>query len=82
MDKTCFVIALGDSDHNIEVLGIWLSLLKAVLRQKPWSLEEHTSAHSELSWEESMEDKEASECWEFLKNVFLEAQKQFIPFKR
>lgn len=28
-----------------------------------------------------MEDKGASECWEFLKDVFLEAQKQFIPFK-
>lgn len=28
-----------------------------------------------------MEGKEASEYWEFFKNVFLEAQKQFMPFK-
>lgn len=73
--------SLGGSDHNIVVFGIWLSMLKAVLRQKLWSLEEHTWAHSELSWEGSMEDKGASDCWEFFKDVFLAAQKQLIPFK-
>lgn len=54
--------SLGGGDHSVVVFGIWLSMLKAVLRQKLWSLEEHTSAHSELSWEESMEGKGASEC--------------------
>ncbi|GAB0204370.1 hypothetical protein GRJ2_002902600 [Grus japonensis] len=34
-----------------------------------------------ILWEASMEDKGASECWEFFKNALLEAQNQFIPFK-
>jgi len=28
-----------------------------------------------------MEDKGASECWQFFQNAPLEAQKQFVPFK-
>ena len=32
-------------------------------------------------WEASMEDKGASQCWEFFKNALLEAQNLFIPSK-
>lgn len=34
-----------------------------------------------IPWEASMEDKGASECWEFLQNSLLEAWNQSIPFK-
>lgn len=34
-----------------------------------------------ITWETSMWDKEAIECWEFFRNALLEAQNQFILFK-
>ncbi|PKU45477.1 rna-directed dna polymerase from mobile element jockey-like [Limosa lapponica baueri] len=74
------------SNHNIAEFGILLSTLKVskktqflVFRRANFSLLRVQLAG--ILWEASMKDKGDSECWEFLKNPLLEAQKQPIPFK-
>ena len=76
----------GCSDHSIVEFGNLLSTLQ--VRTKTKDLDCRRAHFSSLGahlggipWEASMEDKGASECWEFFKNALLEAQKQFIPFK-
>ncbi|GAB0209268.1 mitochondrial enolase superfamily member 1 [Grus japonensis] len=78
--------SLGCSDHNIVEFGILLSTLKVSTKTKVLDFRRanFSSLRAQLGgipWEASVEDKGASECWEFFKNALLEAQKQFIPFK-
>ena len=78
--------SLGCSDHNIVEFGILLSTLKVSTKTKVLDFRRANFSllRAQLGgilWKASMEDKGASECWEFFKNALLEAQKQFIPFK-
>ncbi|KAM6036240.1 uncharacterized protein LJ206_001286 [Theristicus caerulescens] len=78
---------LGSSDHNIVEFGIWLSMLKVSTKTRVLDFRRanFSSLRAQLGgipWDASMEDKGANECWEFFKNALLEAQKQFIPYKR
>ncbi|KAK4826132.1 hypothetical protein QYF61_005284 [Mycteria americana] len=78
--------SLSCSDHNIVEFGILLSMLKVSTKTKVLDFRRanFSSLRAQLGgipWEASMEDKGASECWEFFKNALLEAQNQFIPFK-
>lgn len=69
---------VGGRDYNIVVFGVWLSMLKAVLRQKLWSLEELTqSSVGRCPWRVEKLVRAGS----FSRTFFLEAQKQFMPFK-
>lgn len=70
--------SLGCHDHSSVIL---LSMLKVSIKTNILHLEEQTSLCSEPTGRNAIEDKEASECWEFFTNSLLETLNQFILFK-
>jgi len=78
--------SLGCSGHNFVEFAILLSTLKVstttqVLDFRRANFSSFRAHLGGILWEAFMEDKGASECWDFFKNALLEAQKHFIPFK-
>lgn len=75
--QICFVIAqlviaLGGHSgrwQGLQYCGVW-GLAEHAEGSTETKTLEFRRAHSELSWEVSMEGREASACWEFFKNFF------------